>query len=122
VDRRTLLTGSLGLLAAPSAVRAQQVTKVPRIGVLRVGPLPPDAGDAFRQGLREHGYIEGQSIIVEYGSAQRVTQLSAVAAELISLKIDVLVASGTASVLPARNATSTIPVVFVAAIDPVART
>jgi len=94
--------------------------KVPRIGVLRLGPLPPNAAASFRQGLRELGYVEGQSIIVEYGLAQSMIQLPDVAAELIRLKVDVLVASGTASILPARNATSTIPVVFVAAIDPVA--
>lgn len=81
--------------------------------------LPPSAIDPFRQGLREFGWIEGQSIILEYGLAQSVAQLPDVAANLIRLKVDVLVASGTASVLPARDVTGTIPVVFVAAIDPV---
>ena len=88
--------------------------------MFRLGPFPPNWIESFWQGLRELGYVEGQSIIVEYGLAQSVTQLPDVAARLIRLKVDVLVVSGTASVLPARNATSTIPVVFVAAIDPVA--
>ena len=121
ISRRTFLaTTTAAVLAAPRAALAQQVTKVPRIGVLRLGPLPPSASESFRQGLREMGYVEGHSIIIEYGLAQSVAQLPDVAAELIRRKVDVLVASGTASVLPARNATSTIPVVFVAAIDPVA--
>jgi putative ABC transport system substrate-binding protein len=120
IARRTFLaTATAALFAAPGAARAQQA-KVPRIGVLRLGPLPPNAAESFRQGLRELGYVEGQSIIVEYGLAQSTIQLPDVAAELIRHNVDVLVASGTASIRPARNATSTIPVVFVAAIDPVA--
>jgi putative ABC transport system substrate-binding protein len=119
--RRTFLAfATAAILAAPGIAPAQQVKQVPRIGVLRLAPLPPSALEAFRQGLREQGYMEGQSIILEYGLAQSVLQLPEVAAELIRLKVDVLVASGTAAVLPARNARSTIPVVFVAAIDPVA--
>jgi putative ABC transport system substrate-binding protein len=119
--RRTFLaTATAAIIAAPGVAWAQPVKKVPRIGVLRLGPLPPSAIESFRQGLRELGYVEGQSIILEYGLAQSVPQLPEVAAELIRLNVDVLVASGSASVLPARNATSTIPVVFVAAIDPVA--
>jgi putative ABC transport system substrate-binding protein len=120
VDRRAFIASTLGLLSAPLAAQGQPATKVPRIGVLRLGPLPPSALEAFRQGLRERGYVEGQSILVEYGASSSVAQLPDAAAELIRLKIDALVASGTAAVLHARNATSTIPVVFVAAIDPVA--
>jgi putative ABC transport system substrate-binding protein len=88
--------------------------------MFRLGPFPPRWVDSFWQGLRELGYVEGQSIILEFGLAQSVAQLPDVAARLVRLKVDVFVASGTASVLPARNATSTIPVVFVAALDPVA--
>jgi len=121
VDRRTFL-GTLagGLLAAPLAAEGQQVKQAPRVGILRYGSLPPSFIEPFRQELRELGYVEGQNIVVEYRFAQSVAQLPDVAAELIRLKVDVLVASGNPSVLPARNATSTIPVVFVAAIDPVA--
>jgi putative ABC transport system substrate-binding protein len=121
ISRRAFLaTVTGGLLVAPRAAAAQQVGKVPRIGMLRFGPPPPSFIEPFRQGLRELGYVEGQSLIIEYGLARSVAQLPEVAAELVRLKVDVLVASGTPSVLPARNATRTIPVVFVAAIDPVA--
>jgi len=118
--RKLLLALGAGLLVVPLGVEAQQLGKVHRIGFLRVGPPPPTFIEPFREGLRELGYIDGKNIIIEYGVAQSVAQLPDVTAELIRLKVDILVASGTPSVLPARNATSTIPVVFVAAIDPVA--
>ena len=73
--------------------------------------------ESFRQGLREHGLIEGQSITIEFGLAQSAAELPGVAVELVRRKVDVLVASGAPSVLPARDAAGTIPVVFVAAID-----
>jgi putative ABC transport system substrate-binding protein len=76
--------------------------------------------EGFRRGLRELGYVEGQTFTIEYGLARNATQLPELAAELVRRKVDVLLASGTPSVLPAKNATHTIPVVFVAAIDPIA--
>lgn len=108
------------LLMAPGAGWAQPAKRPPRVGVLRLGTLPPSAQQAFREGLRDLGYVEGQNIVLEYGLAPSVSELPRVAAELVRLPVDVLVASGTASVMPARDATRTIPVVFVAAIDPVA--
>jgi ABC-type uncharacterized transport system substrate-binding protein len=87
---------------------------------LRVGSPPPGFIEPFRQELRELGYVEGQTIIIEYGLAENVAQLPELAARLLRLKVDLLVASGTPSVVPAKNAASTVPVVFVAAIDPVA--
>jgi len=121
MERRTFLAMVSGsFLAAPVAAGAQQAGKVHRIGLLRIGLPPPSFIEPFRQGLRELGYVEGQSIIIEYGLAESVAQLPEVAANLLRHKVDVLVASGTPSVVPARNATSTVPVVFVAAIDPVA--
>jgi ABC-type uncharacterized transport system substrate-binding protein len=121
VERRALL-GTLagGLLAASLAAQAQHAAEIARIGFLRFGEPPPTYIEGFRQGLRELGYIEGQNITIEYGLARSVAELPLVAADLVSRKVDVLVASGTPSVLPARNATRTIPVIFVAAIDPVA--
>ena len=74
----------------------------------------------MRRGLRELGAVEGTTFVFEFGIAERVDQLPGLAAELVRRKVDVLVASGTPAVLPARNATTAIPVVFVAAIDPVA--
>jgi putative ABC transport system substrate-binding protein len=117
--RRFMAVIAGGLVAAPVAA-AQQAGKVYRVGFLRVGPPPPSFIEPFREGLRELGYVEGQSIIIEYGLAESVAQLPELAAKLLRLKVDVLVASGTPSVVPARNATSMSPVVFVAAIDPVA--
>jgi putative tryptophan/tyrosine transport system substrate-binding protein len=121
MDRRRFLLASLaGAVGVPLAAGAQQALKPHRIGVLRVGFPPPSYIEPFRQGLSDLGYVEGQSIVIEYGVGRSVEQLPDTAAELVRLKVDVLVASGTPSVLPARNATRTIAVVFVAAIDPVA--
>jgi putative tryptophan/tyrosine transport system substrate-binding protein len=110
----------VGLLAAAFAADAQQANKVYRIGFLHLGPPPVTWFENLRTGLRELGYVEGQNLQFEYGLAQNPAQLPELAADLVRRKVDVLLASGTPSVLPARNATSTIPVVFVASIDPVA--
>ena len=120
MNRRDTVLALLALSAAPLTAGAQQTGKVHRIGLLRVGSPPPGFIEPFRQALRELGYVEGQSIIIEYGLAENVAQLPELAARLLRLEVDVLVASGTPSVVPSRNATSTVPVVFVAAIDPVA--
>src|SRR5262245_46785575 len=120
MNRRAFVCGlTLGTLATPLAGEGQQVGKVPRIGVLRVGTPPPSYIEPFRKGLSDLGYVEGQNIVIEYGLAQRVEQLPDIASGLIRRNVDVLVASGTPSVLPARRATTTVPVVIVAAIDPV---
>jgi ABC-type uncharacterized transport system substrate-binding protein len=101
----------------PCCVHAQQVK---RIGFLRVGPPPEQFISGFRRGLREHGLIEGQNVLIEWGIAESVARLPDVLSELMRLTVDVLVASGTSSVLLTRDAARTIPVVFVAAVDPVA--
>ena len=120
MDRRTFLAGTGAvLLAAPLAGEAQQATKVPRIGFLRVGSPPPSYINPFRKGLSDLGYVERQNIVIEYGLGRTVEQLPDIASDLVRRKVDALVASGTPSVRPASNATTTIPVVFVAAIDPV---
>lgn len=113
-DLILLLGGAVGAL--PLAARAQQQAKLKRIGFLRVGPPPPAWIAALRQGLREHGLIEGQNIEIEFGLAQSVAELPSVAAELVR-KVDVLFASGSPTVLPARDAAGTIPVVFVGIFD-----
>jgi putative ABC transport system substrate-binding protein len=121
MDRRGFLATSLaGVLAGPFAADAQQGARRSRIGFLRVGPPPSAWIEGFRQGLHERGLVEGQHYVIEFGLARDATQLPPLAAELVRLKVDVLVASGTPSVVPSRDATRTIPVVFVAAIDPVA--
>ena len=120
LKRREFITLLGGGAAWPLAARAQQAGKVTRIGFLRVGAPPKSFIDGFRQGLREQGLIEGQNIVIEWGLARSVAQLPDALAELIRLKVEVLVASGTSSVLLTRDAAGTIPVVFVAAVDPVA--
>ncbi len=122
MDRRAFISGiTLGLLAAPRAGGAQQAGKVARIGYLEHGSLtlnPPR--EAFRHQLRELGYVEGQNIVIEYRWAEgRAERLPDLAAELVSLKVDVIVAGGTPAPLAAKHATGTIPIVMAAAGDPV---
>src|SRR5919198_4970013 len=114
-----IVTLTLSLLAAPLITDAQPATKVYRIGrLLSTGrPLPePNAyEEAFRQGLRELGYVEGQNLVLEYrsaeGSAERLPDL---AADLVRLQVDVIVAGGTAAIHAAQGATRTIPIVMMA--------
>jgi putative ABC transport system substrate-binding protein len=104
------------------SAQAQQPKKVPRIGYLSAGTtsLNSPRGEAFRQGLREHGYVEGNSIVIEYRSAQRkFDRLPGLAAELVRLKVDVIVAGGPPSAGAAKEATSTIPIVMMQVGDPV---
>jgi putative ABC transport system substrate-binding protein len=122
LKRRGFLALIGGAAAAwPLAVRAQQPAKVPRIGFLFYGsPDPAPELDSFRQGLRELGYVEGQSIVIEYRFARgRVEQLPALAVELVGLKPDVIVTPGTPASVAAKQATTTIPIVFAGVADAV---
>jgi len=116
-----LVTLTLSLLTAPLAAEAQPAGKVWRIGVLpgNAGPESP-RGVAFREGLRALGYVEGQNIAIEWrlsgGSAERLPDF---AAELVRLKVDVIVAGDNPATAAAQRATSTIPIVMVLAMDPV---
>jgi putative ABC transport system substrate-binding protein len=116
----------LGLLAAPFAAGAQQMGKVPRVGHLSVlsgSDLQVQRNlDALRQGLRELGYVEGQSIAIDYRWAEgKVERLPDLAAELVRLKVDVIVASGGVPVAQAaQKATKAIPIVMTGPADPVA--
>jgi putative tryptophan/tyrosine transport system substrate-binding protein len=102
---------------------AQQVGKVPRIGILNPSSSAVPAlarYDSFRQGLRELGYIEGKDIFIETRYAEgKLDQLSYFATELVKLKVDVIVTNTTPGVLAAKNATSAIPIVFWSVGDPV---
>ncbi len=114
----------LGLLAAPLPVEAQQTGKVYRVGWLRFGTRPPTGPthNAFRRGLRELGYVEGQNLAIEYRSAKRKHErYPKVAAELVRLKVDVIVAGpAPPAIRAAKQATRTIPIVMVGAyVDPV---
>jgi putative ABC transport system substrate-binding protein len=122
---RLLLTLVLSLLVAPLAADAQPPTNVPRIALLsgRRTPTPatPDANaEAFRQGLRDLGYLEGQNILVEYRYAEaREDHIPSLVAELVR-KVDVLVSTSTTAILAAKQATKIIPIVMVTQVDPVA--
>ena len=110
---------AIAILVSPYLAHAQQATgKVPRIGYLdfRSSNLK-----AFRQGLRDLGYVEGRNLAIEYRSAEgKLDRLPALAAELVSLKVDVIVVASTPPALAAKQATGTIPVVFAAVADAVA--
>ena len=111
-DRRTFL-GALasGLLAAPLAAEAQQTAKIARIGYLGTNRAAnPNLYEALRQGLRDLGYEEGRNLVIEYRDAEgKIDRLPALAAELVALKLDVIVAPGTPQALAAKQATTTIP-------------
>src|SRR5215831_2584725 len=125
MDRRTFLAGTGAvLLAAPLAVEAQQAGKVHRIGYLGTSPPSGTAAplwNAFLQGLRDHGYVEGQNLVIERryseGKAERLPDL---AAELVRLRIELIVAPSTPAAHAAKQVTSTTPIVTVVAGDPIA--
>jgi putative ABC transport system substrate-binding protein len=119
--RALIATLVLGILLAPLAADAQQAGKVYRIGwlsALSSGPSPNL--EAFRQGLRELGWVEGQNIGIEYRWAEGMPErLGDLAAELVRLKVDVIIGTATQAAIAAKNATTTIPIVMVAVGDPV---
>jgi putative ABC transport system substrate-binding protein len=120
--RRFLLTSLAAAFAAPLVAEAQQGAKVARIGWLGVDLAAASPGflEAFRQGLHNLGYVEGRNLVIEYRDAEgKLDRLPALAVELVALKVDVIVASGTVQALAAQKATKTIPTVFLAS-DPVA--
>src|SRR5262249_543291 len=124
MDRRTFLAGTGAvLLAAPLAADAAPTRKVPVVGYLATEAEAAFGGlNAFRQWLRDLGYVAGQTIAPEtrftHGREERAVPL---AMELVQRGVDVIVARGTDSALAAKQATSTIPIVFTAVGDPVAR-
>jgi putative tryptophan/tyrosine transport system substrate-binding protein len=120
VDRRAFL--AVGFLIAPLAAAAQPAGRSPRIGILRPGSPPDPLLDAFRQGLRELGYDEGRNISIEYRWAEgRDERLPELAADLVRLKVDVIV-EGAGAVEAAMQATQVIPIVIPnTAGDPVRR-
>jgi ABC-type uncharacterized transport system substrate-binding protein len=111
---------TLSLALAPLAVEAQQATaNVARIGML-ADATSPHLLEAFLQGLRDLGYVEGRNLVIEYRDAEgKPERLPALAAELVALKVDVIVAGNTPQTLAAKQATRTIPIVFSFALDPV---
>ena len=120
MKRREFITLVGGAAAWPLTAGAQQPAgKV--IGMLETTSAALNAGnfDAFRNALREHGYVEGQNLVIEYLSADgRPERFPALAADLVRLKVDLIVTRGTPAAQAAKNATATIPVVMAAAGDP----
>jgi len=121
---RIIRVAILALLAAPLVAEAQPPAKVFRIGLLAgSSPTSPAAShlwEGFFQGLRDLGYVEGRNVVIEsrhYGDS--IDRLPALAAELVQLPVDVIVATSSPAALAAKNATRTIPIVFATAFDPV---
>jgi ABC-type uncharacterized transport system substrate-binding protein len=121
IRRRKFLLSAGALLVAPLAAEAQQAAKIARIGYLSANLAGfPHLTEAFLQGLRDLGYIEGRNLVIEYRDAVgKFERLPAFAAELVALKVDVIVVGGTPQALAAKQATKTIPIVFASSGDPV---
>ena len=122
VVRRAGAVLFLALLLSPVTVCAQQLAKIAKIGVLEsTSPTSfPDRLQAFRRGLSELGYVEGQTVALEVRWAHgKVSDLPALAAQLVSLNVDVIVAGTTAAAVAAKEATKGIPIVFAVPADPV---
>ena len=123
MNRKTvicLLTAAL--VSTVPFVEAQQPTKIPRIGFLSATSPSAIAArvEAFRRGLREHGYVEGKNIVIEWRYAEgKLDRLSELAAELVGLKVDVIVSAGPPITRAAKEATATIPIVMAQDTDPV---
>jgi putative ABC transport system substrate-binding protein len=114
-SRRRLLQDSLALAGLSLLPGCEKVLKTPRIGFLAVGSREGRAFliEGFLQGLREHGYVQGQNIIIEYRfSGDRNDRLPELAAELVALKVDLIVASGSPASFAAKKVTNTIPIVM----------
>jgi putative ABC transport system substrate-binding protein len=122
--RKVGVLSILVLLAVAEIAEAQQPAKMPRIGYVSGSADPKTPGyqvEAFRQGLRDLGYIEGKNILVEYRYVEgRLDRVPALVGELVQLKVDVLVATFTIAIRAAKQATTTIPIIMVSATDPVA--
>jgi putative ABC transport system substrate-binding protein len=123
MNRNLLWLLTVIVLACMHLAQAQQPTKVPRIGYLSVSSPSAMATrtEAFRQGLRELGYVEGKNIVIEWRSAEvKRDRLPSLADELVRLKVDIIVTAGPPATRSAKEATVTIPIVFAQDGDPVA--
>ena len=121
IQRRDFLIAVGAILAAPLAAEAQQAAKLVRLGFLgNSATALAHLREAFLQGMRDHGYVEGRNLAIEYRYAEgRLEDLPALAAELVALKVEIIVALPTPAAQAARQATKTIPIVFAGAGDPV---
>jgi putative ABC transport system substrate-binding protein len=121
MNRRETVVVLVALDAVSLAARAQRATGLPRIGYLTSNlARSPSMTEGFRQGLRALGYIEGRNVVIEVRDADgKLEKLPVLAAELVALKVDVIVVGGTSGALAAKRATRAVPIVFVSAVDPV---
>jgi putative ABC transport system substrate-binding protein len=119
--RREFISVLAGSAAWPIAARAQQPAKIARIGFLGLGPAATQSWrvKALRAGLRDLGYVDGKNIVIELRWADTVEQLPELAPELVRMNVDVIFATSSTMVEPARQATKTIPIVFATHADPV---
>jgi putative tryptophan/tyrosine transport system substrate-binding protein len=122
MSQKILCIALCALLFAVSSIAEAQQEKVHRIGLLAAGEYSAVASriDAFRQGLRERGYEEGKNILIEYRYGEgKLDRTQALAAELIRLKVDVIVTAGPTDTRVAKQATTTVPIVMAQDSDPV---
>src|SRR5438132_10409330 len=123
MERRTFMAMLAGsIVVVPLAAEVQQAAKIARIGFLSLNMAPNrHLHEAFRQGLRDLGYVDGRNVVIEIRDAEgKPERLPALAAELVAIKVDVIVTGGgTPPALAAKQATKTIPIVFASAPDPV---
>jgi len=115
MDRREFISAvTVSFLAAPGAAEAQPAARTPRVTVLGLTPINPSLAEAFKQGLGEVGYTDGQNVVIEYRDADgRPERLSQLAADLVRLNVDVIFARGAGALSAAKQATSRIPTVAV---------
>jgi putative ABC transport system substrate-binding protein len=122
INRRTFLAGTgTVLIAAPLAAEAQQLGKVYRVGMMFGSSIPTSAHlvEAFRQGMRELGWVEGKNIEYEVRAAEgKFDRFPAIVAELLRRRVDIIVAPTTLATRAAKSATSTVPIIMVVASDP----
>jgi len=122
MDRRTFIASMVGaVLSEPVAAEAQQAGRVSRVGFLWDSPTVfPDAIEAFRQKLRDLGYVEGRTIAIEYRWAEgKPGRMRELAEELVRLKVDVIIAPSSVYTGAAKRATSEIPIIFMSHADPI---
>jgi putative ABC transport system substrate-binding protein len=122
IDRRAFLVAGAGVLAAPLIGAAEPLPKRYRIGILEARPASANVANltAFRHGLEELGYVEQRQFVIEYRSADgQPERFSIIAAELVRIPVDLILAAGTVAVLAAKRATQTIPIVMTSSGDPI---
>jgi putative ABC transport system substrate-binding protein len=121
MNRRAFISGVvLSVMSTPLAADAQPARKVPHIGVLQPAAPPEPLVEAFREGLRDLGYVEGRDIVLEFRWAEgRLDRFPELATDLVRLRVDVIHTLSTPAAIAARHATTTIPIVFTGVGDPV---